>query len=82
MWFDDSTLDAWEKGLKKGISDAGYAPLRISMKEHVNKICDEIISEIKRSRFIVADYTGHRGGVYYEAGFAAGLGLPVILAFQ
>jgi hypothetical protein len=27
---------------------------------------------------MVADYTGHRPNVYYEAGFALGLGLPVI----
>jgi hypothetical protein len=54
--------------LQKGISDAGFEPLRINMKEHVNKICDEIIAEIRRSRFVVADYTGQRGGVYYEAG--------------
>jgi nucleoside 2-deoxyribosyltransferase len=78
MWFDDATEGAWTNGLSKGIADAGYDPLRINMKEHVNKICDEIIAEIRRSRFVVADYTGHRGGVYYEAGFAAGLGLTVI----
>ncbi|MFC1886373.1 hypothetical protein ACFLZM_04890, partial [Thermodesulfobacteriota bacterium] len=42
------------------------------------KIDDEIIAQIRRSRFIVADFTGHRGGVYYEAGFAKGLGLEVI----
>ena len=78
MWFDVTTGDAWADGLKKGIADAGYEPLRIDAKEHVNKICDEIIAEIRRSRFVVADYTGHRGGVYYEAGFASGLGLTVI----
>jgi hypothetical protein len=78
MWFDDSTEEAWQQGLQKGITDAGYRPFRIDMKEHANKICDEIIAEIRRSRFVVADYTGHRGGVYYEAGFAAGRGLPVI----
>jgi hypothetical protein len=38
----------------------------------------EAIAEIRRSRFVVADYTGHRGGVYFEAGFALGLGLIVI----
>lgn len=27
---------------------------------------------------MVADLTGYRDGVYYEAGFAEGLGLPVI----
>jgi hypothetical protein len=78
MWFDQSTEEAWTNGLRKGIADSGYDPLRINMKEHVNKICDEIIAEIRRSRFVVADYTGHRGGVYYEAGFAAGRGLTVI----
>ena len=55
---------------------------RIDRKEHSNKIDDEIIAEIRRSRFVVADFTCERekvrGGVYYEAGFALGLGLPVI----
>jgi hypothetical protein len=27
---------------------------------------------------LVADFTGQRGGVYWEAGFAQGLGIPVI----
>ena len=79
MWFDKSTAEAWEHGLHKGISGAGYQPLRIDKTEHVNKICDEIVAQIRRSRFIVADYTGHRAGVYYEAGYASGRDLPVIL---
>ena len=45
-------------------------------------MADEIIAEIRRSRFLVADFThgedGARGGVYYEAGFANGLGIKVI----
>jgi nucleoside 2-deoxyribosyltransferase len=81
MWFDPSMEAVWE-ALKRGISAAGYRPLRIDNKEHANKICDEIISEIRRSRFLVADYTKQRGGVYYEAGFAAGRNLPVILTCQ
>ena len=60
------------------MSCAGFQPFRIDDKHHNHKICDEIVAEIRRSRFLVADFTGHRGGVYYEAGFAAGLGLPVI----
>ncbi len=78
MWFSEEMESAWKNGLCAGIASAGYDPFRISQKEHINKICDEIISEIRRSVFIVADYTEHRGGVYYEAGFAAGMGLPVI----
>ena len=82
MWFDNSMTNAWEEGIKPAIKAAGYEALRIDQKEHANKIDDEIIAEIQRSRFIVADFTqgkaGARGGVYYEAGFAHGLGIPVI----
>ena len=90
MWFDPSMDDAFANGFVPAIEAAGYRPARIDRKEHVNKIDDEIISEIRRSRFIVADATcgvTHadgkpisiaRGGVYYEAGFAFGLSLPVI----
>jgi nucleoside 2-deoxyribosyltransferase len=56
--------------------------VRIDKKEHSNKIDDEIIAEIRRSKFLVADFTCEkekvRGGVYFEAGFAMGLGIPVI----
>ena len=82
MWFNDSLTEAYEKGIKPAVEEAGYRPLRIDHKEHINKIDDEIIAEIRRSRFLVADFTdgedGARGGVYYEAGFAHGLDLPVI----
>ena len=82
MWFDDSMSDAWEGGIGPAIKDAGYEAIRIDRKEHANKIDDEIIAEIRRSRFVVADFThgdgGARGGVYYEAGFAHGLDIPVI----
>jgi nucleoside 2-deoxyribosyltransferase len=30
------------------------------------------------SAFLIADFTGHRGGVYFETGYAMGRGLPVI----
>lgn len=37
----------------------------------------KIITEIKNSRFLVADVTQQRPGVYFEAGYALGLGIPV-----
>ena len=82
MWFDESMEDAYEKGIAPAVREAGYEPLRIDRKDHNNKIDDEIIAEIRRSRFLVADFTqgktGARGGVYYEAGLAHGLNIPVI----
>src|SRR6266576_4120836 len=65
-------------GFDPGIRAAGFQPSRIDKKDYVGGITDEIMAEIRRSRFVVADYTGQKAGVYFEAGFALGLGLPVI----
>ena len=82
MWFDPQMDEAYKLGILPAIEEAGYRPLRIDHKPDVNKIDDEIIAEIRKSRFIVADFTqgddGARGGVYFEAGFALGLDLRVI----
>ena len=78
MWFDPEMNKAYSDGFQPGILAAGYNPTRVDQVEHANKIDDEIIAQIKVSRFVVADFTEHRGGVYFEAGFAQGLGLPVI----
>jgi hypothetical protein len=78
MWFHPCMTPVYEQSMAPAIRDAGYDPKRIDKKEHFGKIDDEIIGEIRRSRFLVADFTGHRGGVYYEAGFAHGLNIPVI----
>ncbi len=95
MWFGSQMDECYENGFKSAIEDAGYRPMRIDRKEHNNKIDDEIIAEIRRSKFVVADFTSEiiakseiprlpsdtaiaRGGVYFEAGFAKGLGKEVI----
>lgn len=82
VWFDEKIKPLWTKAIKHGIEDAGYEPLRIDMHQHNNRIDDEIIALIRRSKFLVADFTGQRGGVYFEAGFALGIGLPVIWVCQ
>ena len=86
MWFDESMKDVYERGIEPAILKAGYEPLRIDRKEHIKKIDDEIIAEIRRSRFLVADFTqgesGARGSVYYETGFAHGFNIPVIFTCQ
>jgi hypothetical protein len=78
MWFAPEMDPVWEEAFYPAIYDAGYTPLRIDKKEHNNKIDDEILASIRTSKFIIADFTEQRGGVYYEAGFASGLGKPVI----
>jgi len=78
MKFDDSLKDFSEKWVETAIRETGFEPIRIDKYQHNNIIDDEIIANIKRSRFLIADLTGNSYGVYFEAGFAKGLDLPVI----
>ena len=93
MWFNPEVDGAYQKGIEPAITEAGYEPMRIDRKEHSNRIDDEIVAEIRRARFLICDFTcglledGQaesgktavaRGGVYYEAGLAHGLGKRVI----
>ena len=82
MWFDESMKDYYKNGIKKAIEEAGYVPVRIDLQDFNEKICDEIIAGIKQCKFLVSDFSGQRGGVYFEAGFAKGLGRPVIFTVK
>lgn len=70
--------DPAEKAISAAIRATGYLPVRVDKIEHVNKIDDEIIARIRASKFLVADFSLQRNGVYFEAGFMLGLGRPVI----
>lgn len=78
MWFDPTMEAAYSDGIAPALRACGYRPLRIDREEHNEKIDDRIVAAIRRSALIVADFTGNRGGVYFEAGFAMGLGVPLV----
>ncbi len=78
MWFDPSMEEVYQVGICKPLKELGYNPIRVDKFEHNDRIDQKIFDLIRHSRFMIADISGHRGGVYYEAGFAFGLGLPVI----
>jgi nucleoside 2-deoxyribosyltransferase len=78
MSFAPELQDAYDLGIKPAIEDAGFSPTRADLMEHNNEITDEIIAGIRDAQFVVADFTKQRSGVYYEAGFAMGLGRPVV----
>jgi len=78
MSFAPELNEFFINGLAPGVQAAGYEALRIDRTEHNNRIDDEIIAAIRQTKFLVADFTKNRGGVYYEAGFAQGLGHQVI----
>jgi nucleoside 2-deoxyribosyltransferase len=78
MWFHEKMNSIYDNGFEPAIRDAGYSPMVIRKHIHENRIDDEIEVQIRKSRLLVVDVTGDRSGVYYEAGFAKGLGIPVI----
>jgi hypothetical protein len=78
MWFDDSFDKVWTDGLRPGIQDAGYEPYRIKEDTPSERISFQTMAAIRASRFLVAEVTAPRPAVYYEAGFAEGLGKQII----
>jgi hypothetical protein len=95
MWFGSTELDRlYAEVIEPAVRASGYNCIKIDNVEHNEKIDDEIIKEIRKSKAVVADITcglstpdgwsqakkvgSPRGGVFFEAGFAKGLGLPVI----
>jgi hypothetical protein len=86
MSFDPSLEKAWQ-----AISEAVQRPFgsvsedkiiyntyRVDKDPKDEFIVLKIIGAIRRSKFMVADLTLNRGGVYWEAGFMYGLGRTVI----
>lgn len=78
MWFDPSTNGIWEKGIAPAIEKAGFDPIRIDKEHFTEDVIAEMLIRINRSKFVLADLTGHRTAVYYEAGYAQAKGLKVI----
>jgi len=78
MSFSEDMKSIWEGPIYNAIIKAGYKPYRVDAEPHSERIDAKIISEIKNSRFVVADVTEQKLGVYFEAGYAIGLGLTVL----
>lgn len=78
MSFSEQLKPAWLEAIRPAVIEAGYKPYRVDAEPHIDRIDARIVAEIRNSKFLVADVTEHKRGVYFEAGYALGLGLPVI----
>lgn len=75
MMFSGETVSTYEQVYKPVIQMLNYSAMRIDEKQFNGSIIGEITTEITDSVALIADLTGNRGGVYYEAGIARGLQL-------
>lgn len=79
MAFDDTTKP-YREAIRKSITNTGFQAVLID-EVHIESdktIPDKIFTGIRQSKFCIADFSLHRNGVYFESGFALGLGKPVI----
>ncbi len=74
---EDNIKDEMIEAARKACQTCGFEANPVN-PHHTGQITDRIIADIKSSRFVIADFTYNNHGVYYEAGFARGLGIPVI----
>ncbi len=65
--------------ISKAVEKANYTPVKLDKVDHNNKICDELLVQIRKAKFLVCDLTYGNQGAYYEAGFAHGLSKQVFL---
>ena len=79
MKFGDETLDMMlENYFKPAVEQTGFQLIRLDDTPRAGLIDDRLRVEIRTSRFLIADLTHENAGAYWEAGFAEGLGRPVI----
>ena len=77
MWFHESMTSAYQEGIMPALAETGYDSICMNEVFNNDDINFAILAEIRRAQFLIADITGARGGVYFEAGFAKALGRDV-----
>jgi hypothetical protein len=85
MAFSERMFGVYDNAIAPAIAEAGYTPTIVSRFQppadtegYTDDIVARFLMLIRRSRFVVADFTEPSEGVYFEAGFAKGLGRHVI----
>jgi Zn-finger nucleic acid-binding protein len=79
MKFGDPILDkVMETVFKPSAKRAGFDLIRLDDAPRAGLIDDRLRVEIQASDFVLADLTHENLGAYWEAGYAEGLGKPVI----
>lgn len=79
MKFGDTEMDSvFTQCFKPAAKRAGYDLVKLNDEPRAGLIDDRLRLEIRTSRFLIADLSHANNGAYWEAGYAEGLGRPVI----
>ena len=84
MSFEEEMIKIYNHWIEPAIKESGFDPY-IVFNQHPESdatINDAILAGIKKAKFTIADFTNHKSGVYFEAGYALGRGQKVIYTCQ
>lgn len=73
----EDVLDA----IKEGASRCGVQAERVDEPEMTERITDRIVESIRKAEYVIVDLTYEKPNVYWEAGYAHGIGkIPIYIA--
>ncbi len=79
MKFGDAELNrVVDRCFRPAVERAGFKLRILSDDQPAGLIDDQLRVALRTSRFVIADLTHGSNGAYWEAGFAEGLGSPVL----
>ena len=78
MKFNDTEVTEAFRQFQKVSSYLDYELLTLTERQEAGIIHNRLRVQIQQSRFVIADLTYQNQGVYWEAGYAEGLEIPVI----
>jgi len=70
---EDAQLDDVLDAIKEAASRCGIHAERVDEPQSNERITDRILESIRKAEYVIADLTGSRPNVFYEAGYAQGL---------
>lgn len=70
--------DLWLPTLREAVEKTGFRLERVDDQPRPGLIDDQMRLQIRQARFLIVELTHANNGAYWEAGFAEGLGKPVI----
>jgi hypothetical protein len=79
MQFNNAVLDRIvDEYFRPAVEDTGFKLFRLDDRPEAGLIDARLRNEIRTCRFLIADLSHANAGSYWEAGYAEGLGKPVI----
>lgn len=78
MEFNDEMDCVFKDRFKPAVGAAGFKLPDLREGQPAGLIDNQLRVALRTSRFVIADLTHGTNGAYWEAGFAEGLGRPVI----